>query len=351
MKKEINAGIIGLGMGVHHLRNYTNTRANVLAICDVNEERLAKVKADYGIPHAFTSVEKMLEMKELDVVSVALPNYLHCPISVMASQAGKHVMCEKPMAMNAREGRKMALAAKESGMKFMMHFNSRFSPEAQILKEYADSGILGDVYYARSVWNRRRGMPGLGGWFTTRKFSGGGPLIDLGVHRLDLALWLMGNHNAVSVSGFTHDKLAQDLACAAGKTTDIEDFAAGFVRLDNGAVLALEASWATNTERSEEMSTTVLGSKGSLYQGNVGESYVMEAKVFVSRYGCVEVVSPKGYQPKYASAQQHFVDCIIDNKEPLATAEHGVRVMEILDALYESAIKGHAVKVRKQALA
>ena len=350
MKKELNAGVIGLGMGTHHIRCFMNSRANVYAVCDLDEARLAKAKAEFNIPHTFTSIDEMLELKELDLVSVALPNYLHCPVSIKALQAGKHVMCEKPMAMNAREGRKMALATKQSGKMFMMHFNSRFSNEAQVLKEYADSGILGDVYYARTVWNRRRGMPGLGGWFTTKKLSGGGPLIDLGVHRLDLALWLMGNPGATSVSGFTHDKLAQDLACAAGKTTDIEDFAAGFVRLDNGAVLALEASWATNTEKGEEMTTTILGTKGSLYQGNQGEGYSMEAKVFVSRHGCVEVISPKGYVPKYASAQQHFVDCIIDNKQPLATAEHGVRVMEILDALYESAMKGKEVKVQRQEL-
>ena len=350
MKKEINAGVIGLGMGQHHLRCFKNSRANVLAVCDVNEERLARIKDEYKVPMTFTSIDEMLAVKELDLVSVALPNYLHAPVSIKALRAGKHVMCEKPMAMNAREGRRMALAAKASGRKFMMHFNTRFSPEAQVLKEYAEAGTLGDIYYCRTVWNRRRGMPGIGGWFTTRKFSGGGPLIDLGVHRLDLALWLMGNPGAVSVSGFCHDKLAIDLAERAGKTMDVEDFAAGFIRLDNGAVISLEASWATNTEKGEDMSTLILGTKGSLFHGNAGESYQMEAKAFVSRGGCVEVVTPKGYIPRYSSAQQHFVDCIIDNQQPLATAEHGVRVMEILDALYESATKGKEVKVRRQEL-
>jgi len=347
MKTELYAGVIGLGMGRGHVMNFARSKAKVLAVCDIDEKRLAAAKDEFNIPYTFTKIDEMLDMKELDLVSVALPNYLHMPVTIKALQAGKHVMCEKPMAMNAREARKMQKMAEDTGKKFMMHFNTRFTAEAQLLKEYAESGMLGDVYYARTVWNRRRGVPGMGGWFTTRKLSGGGPLIDLGVHRLDFALWLMGCPAAVSVSGFCHDKLARDIALAAGKSIDVEDFATGFVRLDNGAVLALEASWATNTEKAEDMSTIVLGTKGTLYHGNVGESYQMEAKVITEKFGCIEVAQSKGYRPKYQSAQQHFVDCILDGKEPLATAEHGVRVMEILDALYESAQKGKEIRIRR----
>jgi len=349
-RQQLNAGVIGLGMGQHHVRAFAAAGAKVVAVCDVNEDRLARIKAEHNVPHAFTNVDDILALDKLDVVSVALPNYLHAPIAIKALQAGKHVMCEKPMAMNAQEGRRIALAARASGKKFMMHFNTRFSAEAQALKEYADAGILGTVYYARTVWNRRRGVPGLGGWFTTRSMSGGGPLIDLGVHRLDFALWLMGSPAAVTVSGFAHDQLARNIAARSGKTMDVEDFAAGFVRLDNGAVLALVVSYATTTEKAEDMSTLVLGTKGSLYHGNAGESYQMEAKVFTDRSGFVEVTRPLGYTPRYASAHQHFVECILEDKEPLATAEHGVRVMEILDALYESAAKGREVKVKRQDL-
>jgi len=162
MKKELNAGVIGLGVGRYHIRNYSNSRANVLAICDVDQKRLEATKTEFNIPLAFAHVDDMLEVKELDLVSVALPNFLHAAVSIKALEAGKHVLCEKPMSMSAREAGKMALAAKESGRKFMMHFNYRFSPEAQMLKEYADGGVLGDIYYARTVWNRMRGMPGLG---------------------------------------------------------------------------------------------------------------------------------------------------------------------------------------------
>ena len=350
MRKELNAGVIGLGMGRHHIMAYQKSKANVLAVCDVDEKRLAAAKAEFDIPLAFTSIDEMLADKNIDLVSVALPNFLHADVSIKALKAGKHVMCEKPMAMNAREGRKMALAASESGRKFMMHFNTRFSPEAQVLKKYADAGALGDVYYARTIWNRMRGVPGLGGWFTTKGKSGGGPLIDLGVHRLDLALWLMGNPAAVSVSGFCHDALAKRIARQRGKSMDVEDFAAGFVRLDNGAALALEASWASNIQRGEEMLTAILGTNGSLFHGNLGEGYAMEARVVAERSGVVEIVNPKHHRPRYASAQQQFVDCILDDTEPAATAEHGVRVMEILDAIYESAAKGREVKVKRQDL-
>lgn len=350
MKKELNAGVIGLGVGRHHIMNFRNSRARVLAICDVNARRLEEVKAEFDIPHAFARIDEMLAVKELDLVTVAVPNFLHAEAVIKALRAGKHVLCEKPMAMNAREAKKMALAAKASGRKFMMHFNYRFSPQAQALKEYADRGVVGNIYYARTVWNRMRGMPGLGGWFTTKEKSGGGPLIDLGVHRLDLALWLMGNPAAVSVSGYCHDRLGRDLACRQGKKMDVEDFAAAFVRLDNGAVLSLEASWASNIEPREEMSTVILGTKGSLFHTNIGEGYEMDAKVVAERFGSVEIVRPKGFSPRYASPQQHFADCILEDTEPMATAEHGVRVMEILDAIYESAAKGREVKVRRQDL-
>jgi len=350
MGKELNAAVIGCGVGRAHIRGYQASRANVLAICDTDPRRLETVKNEFSIPHAFQNIDDLLSLDKIDIVSVALPNFLHAPVTLQCIKAGKHVMCEKPMALNAREGRKMARAAKASGKKFMMHFNFRFSPQAQVLKAYADTGMLGRVYYARTMWNRMRGVPGLGGWFTTKALSGGGPLIDLGVHRLDLALWLMGNPAGVSVSGFCNNTFALELSRLQNKPMDVEDFAAGFIRLDNGAVLTLEASWASNIDRAEQMSTSILGTKGALFHSNVGEGYDMQARVVTERGGAVEIIDPRLHQPRWQSAQHHFVECILNDSEPLATAEHGVRVMEILDAIYESAEKGREVKVKRQNL-
>jgi len=350
MTKRLNAGVIGCGAGRAHITGYLASKANVLAICDIDEHRLEKTREEFNIPLGFRKIQDLLAVEEIDLVSVALPNYLHAPVTIQCLKAGKHVMCEKPMALNAREARKMALAAKAAGKKFMMNFNYRFSPQAQVLKAYADSGVLGDVYYARTQWNRMRGVPGLGGWFTTKAKSGGGPLIDLGVHRLDLALWLMGNPAGVSVSGFCNDTFARQIAKEQKKPMDVEDFAAGFIRLDNGAVLALEASWASNIDRAEQMSTAILGTRGALFHSNVGEGYEMRARVVTERGGAVEIIDPRNYRPRWQNPQQHFVECILADTEPLATAEHGVRVMEILDAIYESAEKGREVKVKRQDL-
>ena len=342
--EKVRVGVIGVGMGRHHAVRYRECeQAELVALCDANPERLAAVADELGVERRFTSVEEMLQLPGLQAVSVALPNFLHAPVSLQALEAGCHVMCEKPLAMNAGEARQMVETARRVGGKLMVHFNVRFNPTSQLVKREVDSGRLGDIYYARSVWHRNRGIPGLGGWFTDKARSGGGALIDIGVHRLDLALWLMGYPRPVSVTGVTYSDLGRDLAARQEKTFDVDDLAAGFIRFENGASLTLETSWASNTGKREDQWTQLLGRKAGALIRNTDEGYHFEAQLFEERDGRMETLPLEGPLPYAESAQQHFARCILEDRETMAPGEQGLIVMQILDAIYESAATGREV--------
>ena len=241
--RELKAGVVGLGMGRGHILNYRTSSAKVVAICDLDEARLKRVGDEFDIPGRYRDFDEMLDAEQLDLVSIALPNDLHAPFCLKALKAGLHVMCEKPLAISTEQARAITDAVEETGLKFMVHFNGRFAPAARALKQHVDSGALGDIYYVRTVWNRASGIPGgQRGWFTNRDQSGGGPLIDLGVHRLDLALWFLGYPRATTVTGLVHSRLAEAVAEQQSRYIDTEDFAAAFIRLETGAIISLESS-------------------------------------------------------------------------------------------------------------
>lgn len=339
-KRKARIGVIGLGIGKHHLRNYAAyERSEVVAVCDINETLLKKVAKEYNVPYAYTSIDEMLDAPlELDGVSVALPNYLHAPVTIKALNKGIHVLCEKPMAMNAQEAEEMLKAAKKNDRKLMIDFSYRFIDHCIALKKIIDKGAIGKIYYCRSVWHRRRGgIPKFGSWFGVKSLSGGGPLIDLGVHRLDLALWFMGYPRAVTVSASTYDYVGKKLAAEAGVKYDVEDLAVAFIRLDNGATLILETSWDGYSEKKEDMVTQILGTKGGIIQRNFNEGYNFEAKMFTEENGILKDSLILATKHKIGTAMAHFVDCILDDKTPVATGEHGLECMKIIDAIYLSA--------------
>ena len=185
---------------------------------------------------ATTDYQSVLARPDIDAVSVCLPNWLHAKISIEAIQAGKHVLCEKPLANTLVDGERLAAAVHASDRIFMLALNNRFRVEIQSLKRVIDAGTLGDIYYAKTGWVRRRWATIVRGWFMEKEKSGGGPLIDLGVHMLDLALWLMGSPKATRVSGVVYDKLAKEMEPLLGPL-DIEDLGAAMVHLDNGAAI------------------------------------------------------------------------------------------------------------------
>jgi predicted dehydrogenase len=346
MMRKIRVGVIGLGMGRHHIAGYqTHPNAQVIAIADLDEERLRQIGDQYGVSTRYTSGEEMLQKVELDVVSVATPNKFHKPIAIAALEAGCHVLCEKPMAMNAAEGREMLAIAGKAGKRLMINFSYRFTEQSQALKARVDAGELGEVYFARSVWHRRRGLPRFGGWFGQKALSGGGPLIDLGVHRLDLALWLMGYPKPVWVMGSAYNPIALALAEREGVSYDVEDLAAGMIKFENGATLEIEASWAANIKEQELMETRLLGTKGGLVQRNLNETYEFEAEMYVERDGAQYDVKLHAPPRRTLSAMYHFIDSIVKGMPHIATGEEGLLVMEILDAIYASAASGEPVHI------
>lgn len=347
MKRKLRCGVIGLGMGKGHVRAYqAHPDAEVVAIADPDEKRLQIVGDEFKVAQRYVDAVKMLAQAKLDVVSIATPNKFHLPLTLAAFQAGCHVLCEKPMAMNAAEGRRMIAASKRARRRLMINFSYRFTEQAWALKQQVDAGILGEVYYGRTVWHRRRGMPGFGGWFGQKALSGGGPLIDLGVHRIDLALWLMGYPKPVWVMGGAWNPIAARIAREQQKAYDCEDLACGMIRFDNGAMLEVEASWAANIAEKEFMETRLLGTQAGLVQRNRNETYEFEAELYLERNGAQYDMKLHPPVPGAGSSYAHFINAIRDRKPHLATGEEGLIVMEILDAIYASAAKGAPVKIR-----
>jgi len=340
----LRIGVIGLGIGRSHIDGYhTHPNARVVAIADSDAVRLEQQGEKYGIKGRYVDPLEMIKTEKLDIVSVCVPNKFHKDLTITALAAGCHVLCEKPMAMNAKEAQAMLDAAQKAGKRIMIDFSFRFTPQSQALKAQVDAGILGDVYFGRTVWHRRRGMPGFGGWFSDKSLSGGGPLIDLGVHRLDLALWLMGQPEPQWVLAKTYDHLAQGIARREGKSYTVEDLASGFITFKNGASLVVEASWAANIKENEFMETRLLGTQAGLVQRNVNEDYQFEAELFLEREGCQFDLKLHPPVPDSHSAMYHFVDAILADRPHSATGQEGLYIMRLLDALYESARSGGPV--------
>ena len=345
---KIRVGVIGLGIGRHHIRGFqTHPAAEVVALADLDEARLDEIGAQYGVDKRYPSGEQMLEQEALDVVSVATPNKFHRSLTIAALEAGCHVLCEKPMAMNAEEARAMLAAAEKADKRLMIDFSYRFSEQSQALKAQVESGILGEVYFARTLWHRRHGLPRFGGWFGQKALSGGGPLIDLGVHRLDLALWLMGYPRPVWVMGRTYNPIASVLAAEQGVDYDVEDLAVAMISFENGATLEIEASWAAHVQEKEWMETRLFGTKGGLVQRNLNETYEFEAEIYMERDGAqfdMKLHASPRRDPSM-NAMYHFVDSIVHDTPHTAIGEEGLLVMEILDAIYQSAGEGRPVRI------
>lgn len=348
--RKLKVGVIGLGMGRHHVKGFNDhPQCEVVAVADPDDARLRRIADKNNVPARYGDAGEMLSSEKLDIVTVATPNKFHKPLAVAAFKRGCHVFCEKPMALNAREARAMLAAAKKARRKLMINFSYRFTPQAVALKREIDAGVLGDVYFARTIWHRRRGIPGFGGWFGHKELSGGGALIDLGVHRLDLALWLMGYPKPVWVLASTYNKIASRVAESRRAKFDVEDMAVGLVKFANGATLEIEASWAANIREEELMETRLFGARGGLVHHNVDESYKFEAELFLDHDGALFDMKLHPPLPKCHTAYHTFAEVVLGRAKPVATGVEGLVVMELLDAIYKSAETGGPVRIRNQA--
>lgn len=348
---KIKIALVGAGnIANAHLDAYKhNADAEIYAICDINESRLAETADKYGIIRRYTDCETMFrELPELDAADVCVWNCNHAKCTVAALNAGLNVLCEKPMAYNAKEAEEMAALAKEKGKLLMIGFVMRFSDESRIALDFIEQGALGDIYYSKATYLRRHGCPG--GWFSDRARSGGGPVIDLGVHVIDHTRYLMGSPKPVSVYAATFDKLKNRPYLKNGvgwsprdarpdDVCDVEDLATALIRYDNGAVTLLETSYSLNGEGMT--SKCLYGTKG-------GMSLAGQPKIYTEVNGYLADITPsmenlKDRSDMFVAEMGHFVDCVKNGTKCIATAEDGVVVMKILDAIYESARTGHEV--------
>lgn len=337
MAKTVKVGVIGLGWPGHEqlkgLRTCKN--AEVAAVCDLDAQRVEEMAATYEIPRKYADYKDLLRDGDIDAVSVCLPNFLHKPITVAALKAGKHVICEKPPALNAREAQAMAKAAEAAGKHLMYALVLRFQNSSRLVRQFVDSGELGEIYFAKAGYVRRRGIPvGKGGWFVDKSRSGGGALIDIGVHALDRAWWLMGSPKPVAVSGATFSKFAHTIP--KGIKYDVDDAAFGIIKFENGAALILEATWALNL-------------KGGSYleiAGTKGGAQLTPLTIYTERDGVPMDVTPAVQENNAFEAEtHHFIECILQNKEPISSAQQGVELMKMLDGIYKSGETGKEAKL------
>ena len=344
--QKLRVGVIGLGIGRNHVRGYREHEgAEVVAAADLDPARREEARSQFAVPLLFASADEMLASADLDVVSVCTPNKLHRPLVLAAFEAGCHVLCEKPMAMSAAEGESMLAASAAFDRRLMINFSYRFNAQAVALKKRVEAGLLGRVYFGRTTWHRRRGVPGFGGWFGRKEMSGGGPLIDLGVHRLDLALWLMGYPEPEWVLANTWNALTGPVAEREGKAFDVEDFASAMIRFRDGSMLELEASWASNVKENDVMETRLFGTQGGLVHRNKHEGYEFEAEMYVEQDGSQFDIQLHEPAPKPKTAMWHFVEAIRTGDPHPAPGEEALTVQRLLDAIYLSAARGEPVRI------
>lgn len=345
--KKIRIGLIGAGNIAQnaHIPAYLKQEdAELVAVYDINQQRAQSVAQKYALTHACTSLEALCALDDVDAVSICTWNNAHAESAIAAARAGKHVLCEKPMAMTVAEGRAMQAAAEQSGVVFMMGFVNRFKAEAQYIRHMADLGKFGEIYYANATMRRRRGTPL--GWFTDTAKAGGGPVIDIGVHVIDLTWYLMGRPEPVSVTAVVHNKIGdyQTLGVSRWEAFDkenlvfnTEDSAAGMIRFANGASMNFEVSWAING--------AATGLSSQLY-GHLAGANLDPLTIYGEDGGYLTDNKPTVKQVQgFEQEIRHFLDCVRTGSQPMAGATDGVQVQRILNGIYASAAAGRELPV------
>jgi predicted dehydrogenase len=357
---SIKIAIIGAGgMAGYHATGFRQAGAEIIALADVNHAAAEKAAARHGIGRVFTDVGAMLKsLPELDAVSIIVPNKFHAPLTLLALKAGKHVFCEKPPALNAREMGLMKAAAEKAKRTLMFNFNNRARPESYAMMEYIQQGAVGRINTCQAKWIRRTGIPGFGGWFTTKALSGGGPLIDL-LHMVDLGLYFMGYPEPAHVLARTFTDHITDksfkgpwgIPDVAKGATDVESAAHGFVTFKSGQSMSFQVSWAEMNKR-EEVSVTFQGAKaGGMVQRLFGidgldatatdacELYTHENGRAVNRSITVPPDEPMG---RVRSAM-NFIRTLDGTEKPLNTPDQALSLMKIIDGAYKSAATGKPI--------
>lgn len=353
--EKVRIGVIGCGAGLFHLEGYQEEpRAEVVALAGLDTDRCEMLAKRFDVPSIYREYQELLERDDIDAVSIAVPNILHMPVAKAAFEAGKHVLIEKPLARNAAEGVAMVEAAREHGKVLGVSFQRRTRHDVQLVKESFERGDYGNVYYSKAWWMRRSGIPGLGSWFTSKEAAGGGPLIDLGVHVLDMLMYVLGNPEVHSVTGTTYSEIGPSgrggwPGQKRQKMTDdqkyeVEDLASAFIRLKNGGTVLLEASWASFTEMVDDFGIQIYGSEGG-------------ARIFSKQYALTDTLEVYGQmgdttvdsKPRLVAREGHaqvihtFIDSILHGTPMNPDGMEGLANIQLIDAIYKSAELGREV--------
>lgn len=358
MDRIVKIGIIGCGgiaNGKHmpSLKKIKNVQ--MVAFCDIIEERAVKAAEEYGVEGAkvYTDYKELLKDRDIEVVHVCTPNRSHAFISIDAMDAGKHVMCEKPMAKTYKEAKEMLDASERTGMKLTIGYQSRWRADSLYLKKMCEDGELGEIYYGKAIALRRRAVP-TWGVFLNEYEQGGGPLIDIGTHALDLTLWMMDNYKPKMVVGTTFEKLKNQKDCGNAwgdwdpKKFTVEDAAFGFIVMENGATIMLESSWALNIRNPKEAITMICGTEGGadMFDG-LNINFIKNGRQCILKpdltAGGVAFYDGDGDEDPSVLEARAWLDAVVNDHEPRTKASQALVVTQILEAIYESAKTGKPV--------
>ena len=343
MNGKLNIGVIGLGIGRYHVARYLQCpTANIVAVADQDGELARRIAGENNIPFVYKDYKKLLEREDINAVSVCLPNFLHALVTIQALESGKHVLCEKPMARTSDEAEQMIKVANKTGRKLMVGMSYRFRKDIQFLRKLIQEGELGEIYYAHVSWLRRQGMPvvdfppdadmGRGTWFIKKNEAGGGVLMDVGVHMLDLVWWVMGNPKISAVCGFTSDRIGKRRV----SEFSVDDFTAAFIRVDKSAYISLEVSWVANTE--QKHSIELLGTRG-------GAKLPPLTIYTVKHNEPVDIIPQIDPGDMYLGEINNFLDAILEDKPMMSPPEDELEIMKALEAIYASAEKGKEISL------
>lgn len=364
---KLKVGFIGCG-GIAFNKHFPAMKANeelneLVAFCDIVEERAIEAAEKFGVQGAkvYTDYKDLLADESIEVVQICTPNVSHSEIAIAAFEAKKHVYCEKPMSHKTEEAEKMVEAWKKSGKKFTIGYQNRFRPEVLNLHESCQKEELGDIYYAKAHAVRRRAVP-TWGVFMDKEAQGGGPLIDIGTHALDITLWCLNNYDIDTVSGSVFYKLGTLPESVEGnifgpwdpETYEVEDSAVGFIKMKDKTTIALEASWALNILDSREASTTLCGTKAGA-EIRSGMSYEKDELIYnrsKNNQLMEEKLSPLGNVAYFegGAGEAGTIDCkqwleaVKNDTDPLVKPEEALVVTKILDSIYQSANENREIK-------
>jgi predicted dehydrogenase len=355
----LRAGVIGAGAIAQngHIPGFKNAGAEVIAICDTNLARAKEVAEKHGIPHVFADYKELIALPDVDMVSVGLPNTLHAPVSIAAMKAGKHVLCEKPMTISVADAKKMIATSEATKRVLTVNQHMRFDTTAAAMRDIVKSKALGEVYLAETKWVRQQGIPGYGGWFTNKDLAGAGALMDIGVHMLDMLMYLLDFPEVVRVKGLLRGELGQQAIGLGGWGADIkskgrfdvDDTAFAVLTLANGAQLRLLVTWAAMGPAEDRV--TLYGKKGGLDRsGHYGPTPTLRQYSFDKAAGKIVESTPDLEKYKFEGtawmkAIGNFVDVVRGKAKLVVKPEQSLQVIRVLEAIAKSAASGQEVKL------